>query len=180
MQTIQDIAEWANDLHESARNRLGITGMTPEKRNASITELEKIVPTRIQNGLKHFLLHRSFGNNEAKQNLTPETYNSLTPRNFGNQQMPAYTSWSHKPMVPKMGKYSPKMTHIVSAWIPESHVSFYFPSYANDVDKYLKPVLEKEKETVVKPGEFKVEHHSDLTTKPVKQHTKELIQKLKA
>ena len=68
-----------------------------------------------------------------------------------------YTSWSLGPSASSGGR-----THIISAWIPESHISFHPKSYGNVAGLHdtAKKYINREDEFIVAPGKFHIMHHT--------------------
>jgi hypothetical protein len=161
-----DLNAWVVDDIPEAREKIGDTGMAPSYRTKALSTLAANTPTRTnvigRPGHKHYLLHRTFGDQEAGYLASkPGWYDNRGQyRKFGSMKMKAYTSWSvGHPVAPSGGR-----THIVSAWVPESAISFHPRSYLttpglhNHARKYIK----EENEVIISPGAFKLYHHTKV------------------
>jgi hypothetical protein len=148
---------WVSDEHKPAREQLGAGGMSPEKRRRALGDLSKHTLVVANSGERHFLLHRSLGQTESKY-IKGDTYGQDPQRTIGGRKFASFTSWAPKPVVSDSGLSRP---HLVSAWVPESKISFYVPTYVKFIDNIrYRNLARREKEVIVAPGEFKVAHHS--------------------
>jgi hypothetical protein len=156
-----DIYAWTNGGDEEQRTKLGLRGMPLTVRKQSLNHLSKQTKSRVDvnTGEKHYLLHRTLENPEAKF-IGPTHYdNTKAVRSLGGRSFPHFTSWSPDVVVPSENK-----THIVSSWVPESHISFHIPSYGRVFGgadwAYPKEQIKQEGETIVAPGKFEILHHT--------------------
>lgn len=154
----QPLNDWVDDAKPKAREQLGLIGMEPNARARSLHKLHANTEVRRnpKTSEREFLLHRCFGDSQLATLKTPGKYNSTAPRVDKSPKRRAinYTSWSADPNSTYQGR------HVVSAWVPESHISFYIPQYNNmpGVNERAKFLSGKEKEVIVQPGEFDIFH----------------------
>lgn len=168
-----DIVRWVSEptdddqadsfYNVEARTKLGDQGMKHNAKKEALKQIGKSTKTRIKNKQKEYLLHRVINEDEAVRSNVRNGYyqNKDHKRKIGNKEFTPYTSWSHK-ILPLYSKGS--TNHVVSAWIPESHISFYPRAYIKSKLFTLptKNIINDEKEVIVKPGDFEILHHTEL------------------
>jgi len=159
----EHINRWVEEEEGRSRVALARKGMNAEVRRKALAGLKARVATRTniagRPGETHYLLHRSFGDDEA-QHLNPEKtfYNNIgKKRLLGGKAFNAYSSWGPNVVVPGRGR-----THIVSAWVPESKISFMPKAYISHphLSDATRSVARHEDEIIVHPGKFHIHHAS--------------------
>jgi len=147
--------QWVGSAKHPARVKLAKIGMEPEAKERAMANLAQRTPVRMIGGQRHFLLHRMI-NDEEEPNINNGVFdNTKTKVKIGWRKFPSVTSWTSNPY--QIPQYAKRQT--VSAWIPESHLSF-FPSHYAHVSPGLARLMSNEAEAIVKPGRFTVAHHS--------------------
>jgi uncharacterized protein YdhG (YjbR/CyaY superfamily) len=165
-----DIRQWVSETesndpgqNHSVRVKIAEKGMVKVVRQKTLSDLAKNTKSRMNNGQKEYLLHRVMSDEEATQsNIHNGSYqNNHYKRKIGNQEFTPYTSWSPK-IVPL---YPADRNHIVSAWVPENHVSFYPKAYIKSklLDESVKDIINDKDEVIIKHGNFEILHYTPFT-----------------
>jgi hypothetical protein len=153
---------WVEDGDLKAQNKLATTGMRPEHKKRGMEQLLKLTPSKMIGGKLHFLLHRTFadGTPEARR-IFGGTYDSTEHKIYiGGKQFPAHNSWS--PHITTPSEFHGG-EHVVSAWIPETHISFMPFVYSRMMaGSSSHPFFSKEKEVIVRPGKYKMYKYAKL------------------
>lgn len=160
--TLHAIQDWVEGEELESRVKLGRKGMSKTMRQKALQQIANLTKTKVINGQKHYLLHRSMGWEEAEKGLNNDTFELPKQREIWGEKFPAYTSWGTD--VHKLPKPTNRSA-IVSSWVPESHISFYPQAYSkhlsrlpDDMGRVTLEYLKNENEAIVKPGKFNVIH----------------------
>lgn len=122
------------ELSSDAREKLHKSLMknNASHRKSMADSLSKRVPTKIENGIRHFLLHRGVksgqGIKDSDSHLETSGVQSFT---------------EDKDIAKGFGKHH-------SVWVPETHISHVYHS-----DNQNRGMSDPEKEVIVGPGKFK-------------------------
>jgi hypothetical protein len=147
--------QWVGSAQHPARVKLSRIGMEPEVKAKAVNDLASRTPVKVIGGQRHFLLHRMINDAEAP-NINDGVFDNTEAKvKIGLRKFPSVTSWTSNPY--QIPQYVKRQT--VSAWIPESYLSF-FPSHYAHVSPALAKLMNNENEVIVKPGRFTVAHHS--------------------
>jgi hypothetical protein len=182
------------------RDKIAKIGLGARRKEA-LDSVAKKTSTRMNNGQREFLLHRSFGDSESSYLKGLHTYDNVgANRNIGRRKFKAWTSWSTKPHDPEDMS---DRTHLISAWVPESHITSYLPTATkginwNDHFAFRKlsnkvnlgpngigEVIKWDQEVIVHPGKFSILHHSEPKPKfhyvafDLRGHMNDVSKKLK-
>lgn len=152
--SVKDFVGWVADSLHAKRVKLAQGGMDKDRRQFAVEDLSKRTPTTVINGQRHYLLHRVINDPEVK-NVSNDSFNNTNRKvRIGKRYFPSVTSWTSNPLQISFRRRN----HLVSAWIPESHVSFYPIAYKHL--NQLSALIDREQEVIVKPGKFSLVHHS--------------------
>jgi hypothetical protein len=157
-ETIKHIHRWVADEDRRSRAVLGDKGMGKTYRQKALEHMASLTPTKTIDGEKHYLLHRTMGKEEFGIHVKGGLVN-VPERRDKLQEFTNFTSWAPSP---SDSPYHDR-THVVSAWVPESHVSFYPLAYKEKFEKMFplsdaNRFMEDEREAIVKPGKFRLVH----------------------
>lgn len=158
--TAKLIHEWVAEEDKPSRAALGEAGMAKEYRQKALEDLAASTHVKQFGGENHYLLHRTMGNEEAVSHIKngavdiPPVRKLTHDKSFTN-----FTSWG--PSVTQIPR--DYRNRIVSAWVPESHISFYPMAYKKHFETMFpssdaNEFMIDEQEAIVKPGKFAMVH----------------------
>ena len=182
LSTQDNISAWVVNGLPKNRIELGKRGMDEKSRARALKDIGTRAVSRVKNGKREYLLHRSIGPSEATRVLRDGIFDSTKHKiKIGRNRFSSYGSWS-----PTVNNFNDR-SHIVSAWIPEENISFYphiYGSKFSDKDS-IRGLMSAEKEIIVNPGKFEILHQTKADgktfgdyRKPIPQHARAVITKL--